>query len=163
MKYKLLLKQRIQSSSRGSSFGFCQTFFTTDKIDLDPRSGKYLGSRFALEATGADNLHLEVASLVHEAELDISEDRGTKNLTADKLTWTQAWYELMQLFLVLLLSHPTKTSQIVVNKVFFNSKYFSPFRDGVWYKYLCFPITFTVDISVQAHTGGDNFLTPKIN
>ena len=89
MKYKLLLEQWIQSSSSSSSLGFGQTFFTTDKIDLDPRSWKYLGSWFALEAAGADDLDLEVAPLVHEAELDVTEDGRPQDLTSNKLSRTQ--------------------------------------------------------------------------
>ena len=41
-------------------------------------------------------------------------------------------------------------------------KYLLPFRNSVWYKYFCFPITFTVYVSVQANSSWDYFLTPEL-
>ena len=102
MKDELLLEQRIERPAGGPGLGLGQALLAADQVDLDPGGGQDLGAGLALEAAGPDHLHLEVASLIHEAELDVPEDGGAKHLTPNQLAGAQARDELTQLLLVLL-------------------------------------------------------------
>ena len=108
MKDQLLLEQRIERPPRRAGLGLGQTLLAADQVDLDPGGGQDLGARLALEAAGPDDLHLEVAPLVHQAELDVPEDGRAEDLATHKLARAQAGYKLMQLLLVLLRRHPTE-------------------------------------------------------
>ena len=102
MKDQLLLEKRIQrpAGSRGLRLG--QTFLPADEINLHPGRRQDLRARLALEAAGSDDLDLQVASLVHQAELDVPEDGRAEDLPAHQLAGPQAGYELVELLLVLL-------------------------------------------------------------
>ena len=106
MKNELLLEQRIERPPGRPGLGLGQALLAADQVDLDPGGGQDLGAGLALQAPGSDHLHLEVASLVHEAELDVTEDGGAEDLAAHQLPGAQARYELVQLLLVLLRRHP---------------------------------------------------------
>ena len=108
MKDELLLEQRIERPPGRACLGLGQTLLAADQVDLDPGGGQDLGARLALKAACSDHLDLEVASLVHEAELDVPEDGGAEHLAAHQLAGAQTRYELMQLLLILLRRHPTE-------------------------------------------------------
>lgn len=49
-----------------------------------------LGAGFALESPCPDDLHLKIAPLVTEAELDVPEHRGAEDLATHQLAGSQA-------------------------------------------------------------------------
>ena len=102
MKDQLLLEQRIQRPAGSRGFGLGQTLLPTDEVNLHPGGRQDLGARLALEAAGPDDLHLQVAPLVHQAELDVPEDGRAEDLPAHQLAGPEAGYELVELLLVLL-------------------------------------------------------------
>ena len=106
MKDQLLLEERIQRPP--SSRGFClgQAFLPTDEVNFHPGRRQDLRARLALEAASSDDLDLQVAPLVHQAELDVPEDGGAEDLPAHQLAGSQTGYELVELLLVLLRRQP---------------------------------------------------------
>ena len=97
-----MLEKRIQRPPGSRGFSLGQTFLPTDEINFHPGRRQDLGARLALEAAGSDDLNLQVASLVHQTELDVPEDGRAEDLPAHQLAGPEAGYELVELLLVLL-------------------------------------------------------------
>ena len=95
MKDQLLLEKRIQRPAGSRGFRLGQTFLPADEINLHPGRRQDLGARLALEATGSDDLNLEVSSLVDQTELDVPEDGRAEDLPAHQLAGPEAGYELV--------------------------------------------------------------------
>ena len=94
---QLLLEQRVEGAPRRARLGLGQALLAADQVDLHPGRGQHLGAGLALgeeESDGGitivsvshlqpprpDDLHLQVAALVHEAQLDVAEDGGAEDL-----------------------------------------------------------------------------------
>ena len=90
MEYQLLLEERVQSPPSCGGLGLGQALLATDQVHLDPGGGQDLGARLALQAPGPDHLHLQVAPLVHQTELDVPEDGGAEDLPAHQLAGPEA-------------------------------------------------------------------------
>ena len=99
MKHELLLKERIKSSARRCSLCLREALLPTDQVDFHPRGRQHLASCLALQPSSPNHLDLEVSSLITHAQLDITKDRTTKDLSSHQLAWTQALNELRQLAL----------------------------------------------------------------
>ena len=90
MKDELLLEERIQSTASSGGFSLGQALLATDQVDLDPGGGQDLRTWLALQSTCSDHLHLQVPSLVHQAELDVPEDGGAEDLSPHQLAGPEA-------------------------------------------------------------------------
>ena len=93
-----MLEERVQSPPSCGGLGLGQALLAADQVDLNPGRGQHLGAGLALggeesdsgitlvsgvshlQPPRPDHLHLQVAALVHEAQLDVAEDGGAEDL-----------------------------------------------------------------------------------